>query len=196
MVSIMTDSKVLDRIIENATREGLWVDEIMFENLRLAVKGEGNEIVISEPAAERQVDVRAINFVTLALWDPQWAFSQIRSEAPNNGEDLIKSTIGLVNSPTPQIRESEYDVCRTNEYIEGVAELAATLVNDSREDNYVYRVYRLLADSERHLSIGVNPLGRQVREFYGRLGPVRIDTDDPDAKGEDPEVKSAAEASW
>jgi hypothetical protein len=192
----MPDSKVLNRIIEQADNSGLWDDSVQPDELRIVVKSSGDELVVTEPAAERWADIWALNFVTLVLWDPAGGFGMLREEAPNNGDELLENrNFGVVNGPAPQLKDGQFDVCRTRGFVRNVADLAGDLADDPRQENYTYRVFRLLADTERDLNIGVNPLGNGVKEFYGRGGPVKIAADDPEEnEGED--VGSAAQADW
>lgn len=194
----MTDSGLVNRVVENAG-EDFWFDEVLFDDLRLALRSEGEVVYITEPSAERWAHVQALNLITMALWDPQQTFEAIREEAPNNGDDLVEQYISsdvIIGCPNPMVREDKVKVCRARGYIRKVGGLAAEIVGDGRQENYTFRVYRQLAESETTLEIGTNPIG-QTHEFYGRRGPVKIVTDDPDGeKGEDVEVGAASESTW
>lgn len=201
----MTDSRVLDRIIESAAEADFWWGEISCEELRTvqSTSPSQNRMYVTEGVAERWVDLRAINFVTMGVWDPREVFQGLRNEAPNNEEELKEQAglddMGIVNATSPQVREDDYDVCRTRGYVRKLCKLGAILAGDERQDNYTYRVFRVLAESERKTRLGTNPLGQGVKEFYGRTGPVRLVFGEADMGSDDePEVEttSAGEASW
>jgi hypothetical protein len=194
----MTDSKVLNRIIQAGVEDDVWNDEVVFEDLRIAINQDGDRVFVSEGRSERWADYRAINFVILGLWDPRWTFEQLREEAPNNADDIIDDhAMGRVNATQPQVREDQYDVCRTRGMAKSLCEIGAFLANDDRQDNYTYRVFRVMADSERKLGIGTNPLGAGIKEFYGRGGPVRLMlAEDEDEGGDGSNADSAADANW
>lgn len=185
----MTDSKVVNRILRHYNAE-----DVVFTELRTATDMNGDRLYVNEGAAERWADVRAINYVSFAIWSPKSAFDALRDEAPNNAEDLLDGFDALVNATATQIKKDAYDVARTRGFARQVSELAAQLVGDTRQDNYTYRVYRLLAQSEPKLNIGTNPLGK-TKEFYAWREPIMIvdeeSEDEPEA-----DTSSAAAAEW
>lgn len=194
----MTDSQVLNRIIQAAVEDDVWHDSTEFEDLRVSIRREGDKIFISEGKSERWADYRSINFAILGLWDPRWTFEQLREEAPNNADDLIeRHEMGIVNATQPQVREDQYDICRTRGMAKSLCDMGAFLANDDRQDNYCYRVFRVMADSERKLGLGTNPLGAGIKEFYGRGGPVRVKfAGDDEEGGDESNADSAADANW
>jgi hypothetical protein len=155
-------------------------------------------MVVHEGSADRWVDVRAVNFVTIALWDPKLAFELINAAAPDNGQSLIDKYISMqmINAPVVQVKEDLIDVPRPDEFIRDTANLAAYLTGDTRQDNYVYRLYRALAVSETKLNLATNPVG-ETSKFYGWEGPVRIVVEESeDVNQSVSDAGSATEANW
>lgn len=201
MTELSFDSGVASRVIERGGDEGLFGGSVPASALRTVTEVEGNEIRVSEGLTEKSGDVRAVSLMSLALTDPEWFRETLVAEAPNNGQTLweqaFEGNTDLVNCTTPEVYENRISACRTRGYVEAVGLIAEKLTT-KRQENYAFRVYRSLAQSERRLGIGTNPIGEVNQFFIAREGPTRVAGDHSDGESTDPdeEATDAASDDW
>lgn len=192
----MTDTNAIKRVLDRAEEEQ-FDRKVKWGDLKTVTEfGKTDErVMVSEGSSSKWANRLALNFVSVCIWDPQWTFQALREEAPNNGEAMLEGRdFGIFNCTSPVIDMGNVDTCRTRGFVKSVADLAADLVNDDRQENYTYRVYRNLAQSETRLNTGTNPV-KAVKEFYMVKAPVEIIGAEPDEEEEEesPEVASAAD---
>lgn len=190
----MVEAQALDDIINRSIRDDFWNDVVQFGELRTAVEEQDSEkVVVTEGSSDRWVDLRAVNFITMAIWDPKYTFDSVRNSV-TDADDLLDSFESvIVKAPSPQLRKDKFDTARTRGFVREVSKLAAILAEDEREENYTFRAYRVLVQSESKLDLGTNPLG-EAKEFYGRDGPIRIVTEIEENRPTG--TQSASEADW
>lgn len=200
------DNRLIDQIIVQSIDDGFWHREVQFDELKTVktdhdVKSAHDDhakVVVHEGSFDRWVDTRALNLVTMLLWDRGYVFDLLQEFSPNHGRGLIDRHISveLIDAPDPQLRDKHFDIARTKTFVQHACNLAAFLVGDDREDNYTYRLYRGLAISEVKLNLGTNPRNH-TKEFYSWEGPVRVVVPRQDKISEGVvNGKSAAEADW
>lgn len=175
------EPSVVESIVRQADGEQLWAEE----RVEVPDGFEGPPMLF--------------NFLNVALWKPQIIFEVIREEH-SEGEEVCgeygpQSRHYTVAAPNPMLREDKYDVARPLGYMRAVNEMGCALLGTQPFREKLFSFIDVLSSPHWEYA-GVNPLCNGVHEFYGRVGPVRVETPDREPQKDAQESRSAADASW
>lgn len=176
------DRVTMEEITKVADSEQLWVEELAV----LPDEFEGPPILF--------------NHLNVALWKPHLIFETIQLHH-EEGEEVSEEYAPHkrhynMAAPTPMVRDDKCDVARPLGYMRVMCELGCDLLG-RRDYMDAHLSFIDVVKQPSWAYAGVNPLGDGVHEYYGHIGPVRVELADTTSGelGTD-EPQSAGEVSW
>jgi len=196
-MEVMPSAKTLDRIDEVALDDGMYQEEGVYANDLSGISGvRGDDLLVDEGADIKPIEYRAVNFISLGIFYPEWTVETLKEKAPNYFDELELPETTDSPADDMQALATGNRYARKLGYVKWLAKVSADLDSRDRDpDRYNYTLFRRLVESNSNgLNIDTNPW--ETKAFLCRAVPKRIHTNDPDAEEDDYEMNSAVEAGW